>query len=269
MIKEIPILFSTPMVKAILEGRKTQTRRLVKWPRVPDWHNWDYEPCQLEKPQGGGWWPWFYHRGYKGKKYIDLSGPLKCPYGQGGDHLWVKETHYAWGYWIQEGVTETGKPGWSFKDFTPEDQKGLYHYETNPPASTVEKRSAKKVGWYKRPAIFMPHHAARIWLEKEYTLVQKASEIDREDAIAEGMACITKDNGGTWKYGIPDLDGLPGTGNIGWAWQDWYTNPVEAFKSLWYKINGAETWHDWVWANSFKVLSTSGKPLPLTSKVNA
>lgn len=255
-MKEIPILYSSPMVHAILEGRKSQTRRLIKWPKVPEWHNWDYEPDRLERPNGCGWWPWFYHR--NGSK--DISGPLKCPYGEKGDVLWVKETHYAYGWWIQEGASKTGQPGWTFKDFTPEDQGGKYQFITNRPAEVIEKRVAKKIGWYKRPAIFMPKQAARIWLEKEYTLVQKVSEIEREDAVAEGLACISKDDGRTWKFGIPDLDGLPGIDNIGWAWQDWHTDPVEAFKRLWWKINGEDTWNDWVWANSFKVLSTTGKP---------
>jgi hypothetical protein len=255
-MKEIPILFSTPMVQALRHGRKTQTRRLIKWPDVPEWHNWDYEPCQLERPQGGGWWPYFYHR--NGSK--DISGPLKCPYGQGGDVLWVRETHYAWGWWIQEGTTKTGKPGWTFKDFTPEDQGGKYHFVDNPPADIIAGRIRQRMGWYKRPAIFMPYHASRIWLQKEYTIVEKASDISREDAIDEGLACLSKDGGRTYKYGIPDNDGLPGNGDHGWHWKEWNVDPVQAFKKLWCKVNGLETWNDWVWANSFKVLSTTGKP---------
>jgi hypothetical protein len=260
-MKEIPILFSTAMSQAILEGKKSQTRRLVKFRNKH--------------------WRLSYEANEEGRKDLDAFGVLDkqgnlielmesvpatldelnlCPYGQPGDVLWARETHYAWGYWVQEGTTEKGKPAWTFKDFTREDQKGQYHYETNPPKIICEKRSAKKVGWYRRPSIFMPYDAARIWLQKEITKVEKACDISREDAIAEGLACITKDGGRTWKYGIPDLDGLPGIDNIGWAWQDWHTDPVEAFKRLWWSINGEGTWDDWVWVNTFKTLSTTGKP---------
>lgn len=239
-MKEIPILFSTHMVQALLEGRKTQTRRLIKWPKVPDWHDWDYEPNQLERPQSGGWWPYFYHR--NGGR--DISGPLKCPYGQGGNMLWVRETHYAYGWWIQEGTTKTGQPGWTFKDFTPEDHGGRYHFVNCPPKEVIEKRKSKVMGWYKRPAIFMPYNASRIWLQKDYTKVEKACDISEEDAIAEGV------------------EKLPFGFNIKIGKQYQYTGGTakESFRLLWNDINGPETWNDWVWIVSFKVLSTTGKP---------
>jgi hypothetical protein len=211
-------------------------------------------------PQGGGWWPYFYHRGLNGEKYMDLSCPLHCPYGETDDLFWVRETHYAYGWWIQEGTTETGKPAWTFKDFTSEDQGGNYHFMERAPKEVIEKREEKVMGWYKRPAIFMPYSACRIWLQKTGTKVERASEISREDAIAEGLACLSKDGGRVYKYGIPDSDGLPGNDDYGWHWQDWHVDPVEAFKKLWVKVNGMNTWNDWVWCNSFNILSTTGKP---------
>jgi hypothetical protein len=69
-MKQRPILFSGPMVRAILEGRKTQTRRIVKPQPV------------FENKLGVAFWP-------------DGMGPVDyrlCPYGQDGDRLWVKET---------------------------------------------------------------------------------------------------------------------------------------------------------------------------------
>lgn len=73
-MKERPILFSGPMVRAILEGRKTQTRRLVK----ADWIQSDRAPLEVA--------PGFFH--------FWCSGEHACPLGEPGDLLWVRETHY-------------------------------------------------------------------------------------------------------------------------------------------------------------------------------
>ena len=74
---ERPILFSAPMVRAILAGAKTQTRRAVKF---KPWH-------QIEARDDGSPWPWM----YDDERVADHWVP--CPYGQPGDRLWVRETH--------------------------------------------------------------------------------------------------------------------------------------------------------------------------------
>ncbi len=76
MTKERPILFSAPMVRAILEGQKTVTRRVIK--------------TQPGKVSAAGL-PKFFEHGDTGRRIIP-----KCPYGKPGDRLWVRET---WGYW--------------------------------------------------------------------------------------------------------------------------------------------------------------------------
>ena len=77
VVKERPIIFSAPMVRALLEGRKSMTRRIVK-PQPKEW-----------AANSNGSWPieWV------GEKAV----PLSCPYGSPGDRLWVRETH-----WINE-----------------------------------------------------------------------------------------------------------------------------------------------------------------------
>lgn len=264
-MKEIPILFSTPMVQAILEGRKTQTRRIMAPQIEPCKHGefkyagWKDEPTQfIESSQYKGYWYCKYCG--NGTGFANLFEGIKCPFGTKDDILWVRETHYAYGWWVQEGVSKTGKLRWTFKDFTMADKDGEYHYETNPPANIIERRSSRRMGWYRRPAIFMPYQAARIWLKKTATKVERACEISHEDAISEGLACITKDGGRTYKYGIPDLDGYPGIDNVGWPWDEWAVDAIKAFQKLWNIINGPETWNNWVWANSFETLSTTGRP---------
>lgn len=232
-MKEIPILFSTPMVQAKLDKRKTMTRRLIK-----------PQPWSCEQ-YGGVGFAWS-KKGPESSSYkwnsnmISLGNHMveDSPYGQPGDLLWVRET---WNPWYRGDGTE------------------LIEY-----AADGVRRPIKHVKKYdncrRRPGIHMNKEYSRIWLQKTAGKIERACNISREDAIAEGLACITKDGGRTYKYGIPDRDGYPGTDDHGWPWHEWEVNPVAAFKKLWCKINGPETWESWVWVESFKVLSTTCKP---------
>lgn len=231
-MKEIPVLFSTQMVQAIIEGRKSQTRRLVKPQAMVNEKGqliWENAPANKTRQI---------------EKGLPMAYGLKdyCPYGQPGDLLWVRET------WA---------PSLAGKDT--HDYIEYIRY--------VADNSRLPIKWVKdydsfrnRPGIHMNKEYARIWLKKTGAKVERASSISREDAIAEGLACITKDGGRTYKYGIPDIDGLPGIDDIGWPWDEWEVDPIKAFQKLWNKINGADTWNSWVWVNSFEILSTTGKP---------
>jgi len=254
-MKEIPMLFSTPMIQAILQGRKTMTRRIMK-PQIKDcnhslfteaeWRNLPTQWSEAALKIG---------RAYcaccgNGVEHSKDNGGIKCPYGQPGDLLWCRET-------------------WA-PDLAGDDVNSYIEYIRYVADGTrLPIKWVKDYGRYSnRPGIHMNKEYARIWLQKTASKVERACDISREDAIAEGLACITKDGGRTWKYGIPDSDGLPGTDDHGWPWQEWEIDPVAAFKKLWCKINGPETWESWVWCESFAVLSTTGKPL-LTEKTNA
>lgn len=242
-MKEIPILFSTPMVQAILEGRKNQTRRFAAVP-YGDHHGTDIMDWGLSKHpyQEDGKWL------YSVQKDVDdyATFELRSKYGEAGDLFWVRES------WFPAAINGSNV---------------MVGYHDKDPDRTHEFPT-DKVDFYRKqmdkgrmiPSIHMPKEAARIWLKKTGTRVERASSISREDAIAEGLACITKDGGRTYKYGIPDIDGLPGIDDIGWPWQEWEVDPIKAFQKLWNKINGADTWNSWVWVNSFEILSTTGKP---------
>lgn len=232
-MKEIPMLFSTPMVSAILDKRKAQTRRLVKWPKVPEWHDWDYEPDTVERRANGPWWPVFNHKGFN----KDISGPVKCPYGQLGDLLYVRET------WFPAAINGN---------------RVVVGYHDKDPDHTHEFTTDKVDFYWKQlnkgrmiPSIHMPKEAARIWLQKTATKVERACDISEADAIAEG---VEQNRDGSWHdYLEPNR-----------LCQD---TAKASFQSLWCKINGTETWNSWVWANSFDVLSTTGKPSLLTEKI--
>jgi hypothetical protein len=212
-MKERPILMSAPMVRAILAGRKTQTRRLVTVPWRGSQRTLPYEPYWIDTDgvlqfcdETGDYRPW-----------VDCV----APYGKPGERLWVKET-------FREVFGET-------------------RYR----ASIAELHGET---W--KPSIFMPRKLSRITLEVTDVRVQRVQDISEEDAKAEGLSPITKD-GHLIKWGIPDRDGLPGTDNDGWPWQEWERDPRKAFAKLWDKINGKRApWSEspWVWVVSFRVL---------------
>jgi hypothetical protein len=220
-MKEHPILFSTEMVQAILAGRKTMTRRIIKWPSVPDGHDYDYEPNIVVKPKDGNWWPHFRHMGPN-----DIEGPVKCPYGQPGDILWVRETFMpltqGYGYKADDMI-RTGK----------NPKTGEYY--------------VPRLRW--KPTIHMPKLAARIWLEVTDIRVERLQDITEQDAIAEGIERV----GDQVKGGFKDYMSF---GPSPWM------HATNSYFSLWQSINGIESLAEnpWVWVISFKVLSTTGKP---------
>lgn len=146
-MKERPILFKGEMVRAILEGRKTQTRRIVKGKFTALYQNKAYFDKETER--------WYWQLG-------DAPNPIdlcigKCPYGQVGDRLWVKETHAT----LRDGALVYYRA----------DMKNGYHW-------LIKK-------W--KPSIFMPRSASRITLEITDIRVERLQEITPSDVIAEGV----------------------------------------------------------------------------------
>lgn len=154
-MKERPILFSAEMVRAILEGRKTQTRRVIK-------DGLGDKPIDTIEFNGVSWTiagdaP----SQHMGEVYMnDWSFDLRCPFGVPGDRLWVRETwHYRGGNNIE--------PSPGFVSYRADGEFTLPGYE-----------------W--RPSIFMPRWASRILLEVTTVRVERLQEISWEDHIAEG-----------------------------------------------------------------------------------
>lgn len=152
-MKHIPILFSTAMVQAILDGRKTQTRRIMK-PQPSENVRWDSFGISALTPkrhiEGRG----FFTEGY-GSKFF------KCPYGQPGDILWVRET------WTKIRIA-TG-------------EQFIYRADDDFYKDYVEEWH----GW--RPSIHMPKEACRIFLKVKSIRVERLQDISEEDAKHEGV----------------------------------------------------------------------------------
>lgn len=257
-VKERPVLFSSPMVRALLAGTKTQTRRAVKAIGNDDGF--------VLQDYGDGWWP---YRSDDGESAIRSDGteePHRCPYGQPGDRLWVRETHYAWGHWTKRINQKKRREEWHFVDETL--GAGLsYRYEADEKLLR-RKRELHEVGWWNRPAIFMPRAASRIKLEVTEVRVQRLQDISQADATAEGVEPMDShsseendrvDAFHSWLCGNcggrrlytsfgPNMGAMPDTDC------EKCDTHVKRYRWLWESINGPGSWdaNPWVWALTFK-----------------
>lgn len=172
-MKERPILFSGPMVKAILAGRKTQTRRVVKPQPSADWH-----------PKVGR-----YHPTVVGRHGEEQPGPevfgasdenegRVCPYGEPGDRLWVRES-----------FADLIGTGIEHRDEIQKLRRYAYMADTQKGSYGDECRKDYGVKWV--PSIHMPRAACRLVLEVTKVRVERVATISREDEIAEGVAAGT------------------------------------------------------------------------------
>lgn len=165
-IKERPIIFSGPMVKAILVEQKTMTRRVVRGKALEWLQPGMFSPAFVANPENG-----------------------MCPYGSPGDRLWVRETWAAHEYYdgrpprdIPEGVTI---------ECAVEPHGVITQGDDHRPIKEGERGK-----W--RPSIFMPRWASRITLEITGVRVERLQDISHEDALAEGAK--DEDAG---SYGFP------------------------------------------------------------------
>ena len=161
-----PILFSAPMVRALLAGRKTQTRRIIKpQPKLAPHH----EPVRVES-RGGGRWVWMVCTDRPAYQFATGDWTSRI---QTGDRLWVREA------WAPLSALTHNDPGvQALAD------KGFYRADSG----TVEGEISR---W--RPSIHMPRWASRITLHVTDVRVQRLQEISADDAIAEGIEAGTED----------------------------------------------------------------------------
>lgn len=231
-MKERPILFSGAMVRAILEGRKTQTRRVVKWKPREEGMNLNFSGLVLGNySTGNAESGWVLRSRGAGGCWNDRTWPAHCPYGKPGDRLWVRETWQC----VKEikGQRFTCRP-----EFPLPANRWIEYFATpraDEPAPT----------W--RPSIHMPRRASRISLDVVSRRVERLNEITEEDAVAEGIESANSlrwPGKNVWKNYIKDLDD---------EWVEWFEDPKESYRSLWESINGRGSWGEnpWVWVVEF------------------
>ena len=186
MTKERPILFSAPMVRAILAGTKTQTRRGVKGVKhFPEWGSavgmvggaWRYgSPAGLGLSDRGDHWSVALDEDHLRRmctsEAYGWGAGAGCPYGQPDDRLWVRET------WARTRVHQ---------DHT---ERDWFVYLTGD--------NTTDYGGPWKPSIHMPRKASRILLDVTGVRVERLQDISEADALAEGIVQL-KDGG----YGLP------------------------------------------------------------------
>ncbi|MFA5378198.1 MAG: hypothetical protein WC455_20765 [Dehalococcoidia bacterium] len=216
-MKKHPILMSTTMIQAILDGRKTQTRRVIKpQPTI--------SACGLIL-HGAEWLEQYMTSENEIVHIGDYSKRHRCPYGQVGDHLWCKET------WASDCTCEN-----------PECNGVIYK------AGYAGKIIPDK--W--RPSIFLPRKFSRLTLEITEIRVQRVQEITDKEIQAEGVE-VTFFEPGEFGIANPCATGvvdLPNGYTI-------YTTARGCFTALWNSINGKKyPWESnpYVWAITFKVI---------------
>jgi len=189
---EHPILFSGPMVRAILDGHKIQTRRAMR-PQI-DLSQWPLKPGALEKEKEWRYMPrvadwhhieenmWGLFNKEDKPSDVPYTG-IKCPFGKPGDRLWVRETH---GIIQPTHATPGGKPY---------DQGPVYRADGDE-APTWDEGPFEFSGW--RSSIHMPRWASRLTLEVTDVYVKQLQNMGKYDAQAEGF----------WPNGhVQDTDG--------------------------------------------------------------
>lgn len=207
-----PILFNTLLVPPALSGLKTQTRRTKGLDPV----NKNPDKFILSELKNNGYYDCFTF-------YNKISGAefwVKCPFGEPGDILWVRETFAP-----------------QLKNFT--DSKhvtGGFIHKTD-----SEGKLWDDAHFYKwKPSIHMPKKACRLFLLIKSVRIERLQDISESDAISEGVG----------KYGTSD----------NFVYRDYldsncsYGQAKNSFMSLWYFIDGVESWNQnpWVWVIEFE-----------------
>ena len=218
-----PIIFSAPMVLALLAGTKTQTRRAIKDQTIGErfcemrpegvYLEWLGTPCC-----GTGVWD-----------VPEYSGMAKVPYGVVGDQLWVRELHAIGSDGRGEKIMSSPLAG------APENHMWGSTFSKNPAAPEGSERWCLQ--WKRTSPMFMPRWASRITLELTEVRVERLQDISEADCIAEGIERSGECN---WRdYADKHND---------------FTSARRSYRSLWESINGPGSWaaNPWLWCLSFK-----------------
>lgn len=216
-MKERPILFSAPMVRAILDGTKTQTRRVVK----PEGAHHLFPFLDLPGNPTGEW-------AWCSSSHV-VSKHIRCPYGQPGDRLWVRET-------------------WQHSNFPlgPYDESCTVFYRADYMDDLHGPDGEKSPeGRYRNwvPSIHMFRSASRILLEITAVRIERLQDINAADAKSEGIEGQFED--GPWRNYQRDGHWFPEGKDAA---------PVMSYRTLWESINGPGSWdaNPWVWVVEFK-----------------
>ncbi|MCY1789180.1 hypothetical protein [Klebsiella pneumoniae] len=238
-MKERGMIFNAEMVRALLDGRKTQTRRIVKGTdgAVKFCKEWDINGEEI-----------FVVLGEKDRTGMNpVLGAISCPFGAVGDRIWVRET-------FQGPLFDYDLMDSYCKDPTPFEKPEFCVYKADgvPAPEFYDADDELHCCW--RPSIHMPRWASRIQLEITDVRVERLNAISEEDAQSEGVHTEVWDQTVVARnYAARD--------EFFQFWSEDMPHYVEmnqlyrsSFRSLWESIYGAENWqaNPWVWVIEFK-----------------
>jgi len=220
--QERPVLFNEAMVRAIVDGRKSVTRRPVTVPWSKGFRCQPYEPWFVESDgelhvDCSNW-----KDSFGGGDYREFASCMPCPFGRVGDRLWVRET------WA---IAAGPRRGIDLEPMSAKNTAIVYREDWNKNQPDLPLDGC----W--SPSIHMPKWAARIWLQVLSVRVERLHEITESDAKLEGMA-------GDGAYGIghiPSWQRSPRVYDFSVLWEDVY-----AKRGLGWNVN------PWVWRIEFK-----------------
>lgn len=235
-MRELPRIFTTEMVRAILSGKKTQTRRLDGLHKInkdPDGYEFlgfseDEDVVFFRKLKGGMW---------GSVETIPVPFPIKCPV-QVGDHMYVRET---WGIGCRPDPFFGWRDGIEYKaDEYFIDENDVLPLYTEKLPDNFEDYIGKK-GW--QSSRDMPKSFARIWREIKDVRFERIQEITADEADAEGSECEMCRNTGYTTLNEHSQD-------------ECHCDTVDIFKDLWDSINAKRGYpfdlNPWVRVESFK-----------------
>ncbi len=236
-MKERPILFSGPMVRALLNGSKTQTRRIVK---LRDGSLPEEDSVSLHEDGSFDYFMDF-------SKAYPYWQPVTCPYGQPGDRLTVKEDAWMWCAKVINGQTKkTKQPKVAWVECRNIQPVYCADHAVKPatPAKHPEGMDYPDIyEWHKKIGRFLPRWASRITLEITGIRVERLKDIRACDCIAEGIESVRLNAGVTMfrDYSNGNMDRAASA----------------SYRTLWESINGKGSWdaNPWVWVVEFKKLA--------------
>lgn len=211
------MIFNAEMVRALLDGRKTQTRRPIKWKQT--------RFTEIGEREDGSKWPW----SEDAEHACDFWHP--CPFGAVGDRIWVRET---WGV-VSHAFSDDGlmidwvpdRPATAIHEmpFGNGYYSGYAIYAADGDFTWGDDDGYEDGRSCWKPSIHMPRAASRILLEITDVRVERLRSMSQDDARAEGVIAAS----GPMEAGL-------------------------AFRELWDSIYGEESWkaNPWVWVIKFK-----------------
>lgn len=223
MSKDIPIIFSAPMIRALLDGHKTMTRRVL-----------NPQPEQARDGNGNLLPHGILHVEGDPRPRITIGRVItrqEVKYAP-GDRLWVREQHWRFGRWLREFYQVDKPERWRFVPDGGKADPARSRFER--PHNAETRRAHDVRGWWSRPSIFLPRELSRITLNVTATKIEMLHDISYEDSLAEGM---------------PDFGAIPPAGNMGPTENETMDDcarrlrwPQRWYADLWRELHGVDSW---------------------------